>query len=90
MQRIGHGAAQYRVLLVCGLCFMSDSIEVGLLAFLQVKAGRSQNINQNGATSGFEMCFAIGSQHGAPIGAGGPNQNTFLLQHKEMYTPCDL
>lgn len=34
---VGHGAAQNRVLVVCGLCFMSDSIEVGLLSFLQVR-----------------------------------------------------
>ena len=27
------------------------------------KASRLHSINQNGATSGFEMCFAIGSQH---------------------------
>eukprot|EP00729_Bicosta_minor_P001149 gene1149-15931_t len=37
-ERIGHGWAQNRVLIVCGLCFMSDSIEVGLLSFLQIKA----------------------------------------------------
>ena len=50
-------------------------------------ASQSPIINQNGvqATSGFEMCFAMGSQHlwylgtfGAfgTFGAGGPNQNT--------------
>jgi hypothetical protein len=26
------------VLVVCGLCFMSDAIEIGLLSFLQIKA----------------------------------------------------
>lgn len=35
---MGFGKAQYRVILVCGLCFMSDSIEIGLLSFLQIKA----------------------------------------------------
>eukprot|EP00038_Savillea_parva_P013164 m.209298 g.209298 ORF g.209298 m.209298 type:complete len:608 (-) comp24538_c0_seq1:107-1930(-) len=35
---VGFGPAQYRVILVCGLCFMSDSIEIGLLSFLQHKA----------------------------------------------------
>ena len=37
-----------------------------------VKASQSQIRNQNGmqATSGFEMCFAIGSQ--GAFGAGGP------------------
>lgn len=35
---IGHGWAQYRIGIVCGLCFMSDSIEIGMLSFLQIKA----------------------------------------------------
>ena len=33
-------------------------------------------INKNGATSGFEMCFAPST-----VGAGGPNQNTSRIQH---------
>ena len=37
-ERIGFGRAQYSVILVCGLCFMSDSIEIGMLSFLQSKA----------------------------------------------------
>ena len=36
-------------------------------------------INKNGATSGFEMCFAASN-----FGAGGPNQNTSRIQHKEL------
>ena len=38
----------------------------------------SQNINQNGPTSGSEMCFAIGSQHFWFWG-----QNASRIQHKE-------
>ena len=49
---------------------------------------KSRIINQNGATSGFKMCFAPGSsQHQrcwAPKGAGWSNQNTSRIQHKEV------
>ena len=38
-------------------------------------ASQSHIINQNGATSGFEMCFAPST-----LGAGGPNQNTSRIQ----------
>ena len=34
---------------------------------------------KHGAKSGFEMCFAPSS-----FGAGGPNQNTSRIQHKEV------
>ena len=37
-------------------------------------------LNQSGATSGFEMSFAIGSQHLGVPGPNGPNQNTSLIQ----------
>eukprot|EP00049_Salpingoeca_infusionum_P002836 m.60408 g.60408 ORF g.60408 m.60408 type:complete len:644 (-) comp11815_c0_seq1:201-2132(-) len=37
-ERIGFGWIQIRVLLICGLAFGSDSIEVGLLSFLQLEA----------------------------------------------------
>ena len=36
-------------------------------------------INQNGATSGFEMYFAPST-----FGAGGPNRNTSRIQHKDV------
>ena len=36
-------------------------------------------LNQNGATSGFEMCFAPST-----FDAAGPNQNTSRFQHKEI------
>ncbi|EDQ87287.1 uncharacterized protein MONBRDRAFT_33459 [Monosiga brevicollis MX1] len=36
--RIGYGWQQIRVLVICGLCFCTDSIEVGLLSFLQAEA----------------------------------------------------
>ncbi|EGD80247.1 hypothetical protein PTSG_10923 [Salpingoeca rosetta] len=38
INRIGYGWQQIRVLLICGLCFCTDSIEIGLLTFLQVEA----------------------------------------------------
>ncbi|EGD76225.1 hypothetical protein PTSG_00928 [Salpingoeca rosetta] len=38
IDKIGYGRQQLRVLLICGLCFCTDSIEVGLLTFLQVEA----------------------------------------------------
>ena len=43
------------------------------------QARQSHIVNQSGATSGFEMCFA-------PIafGAGDPNQNTSQIQHNEV------
>ena len=40
---------------------------------------QAQIINQNGATSGFELCFATST-----LGARGPNQNTSRIQHKEV------
>eukprot|EP00040_Diaphanoeca_grandis_P023112 m.125166 g.125166 ORF g.125166 m.125166 type:complete len:508 (+) comp29111_c0_seq2:189-1712(+) len=36
---VGHGWAQYRLGIIVGLVFMSDSIEVMMLSFLHVKAG---------------------------------------------------
>lgn len=38
IERVGYGWQQIRVLVICGLCFCTDSIEVGLLTFLQVRA----------------------------------------------------
>eukprot|EP00043_Microstomoeca_roanoka_P019501 m.220178 g.220178 ORF g.220178 m.220178 type:complete len:570 (-) comp17006_c2_seq15:199-1908(-) len=37
-EKVGYGWQQLRVLIICGLCFCTDSIEVGLLSFLQVEA----------------------------------------------------
>lgn len=34
IERIGYGVFQYKLLVACGLCFMSDAIEVLLLSFL--------------------------------------------------------
>ena len=45
-------------------------------------ASQSQIINQNGATSGFEMYFLLSDP--STFGAGGPNQNTSRIQHKEV------
>lgn len=49
---VGTGQAQLRILIVCGLCFMSDAIEIGLLSFLQVSAadefGLSVSMSRHG------------------------------------------
>ena len=58
-----------------------------------VQAARPVNLNnlrhapffQNGAKSGFEMCFDIGSQH---LGCWG--QNTSRIQNKEVYATLCL
>ena len=55
-----------------------------------LRARQSYIVYQNGATSEFEMCFpaiCIGSQH---LVAGGSNQNTVRIQHKEVLTPFYL
>ena len=41
-----------------------------------VEASQSQIINQNGATSGFEMCFAPSTLGAGSKRSNGPNQNT--------------
>ncbi|EGD76226.1 hypothetical protein PTSG_00929 [Salpingoeca rosetta] len=43
-ERIGYGWQQIRVIIICGLCFCTDSIEVGLLTFLQVEAKKDFNL----------------------------------------------
>ena len=54
----------------------------GNSVFIAPTASQSQIINQNGATSGFEMYFAPST-----FGAGGPNQNTSRIQHKGAFKP---
>eukprot|EP00045_Choanoeca_perplexa_P006058 m.50651 g.50651 ORF g.50651 m.50651 type:complete len:496 (-) comp13445_c0_seq2:1406-2893(-) len=46
-QRIGYGWQQIRVLIICGLCFSTDSIEVGLLSFLQGEAKVHYDLSSN-------------------------------------------
>ena len=45
-------------------------------------ASQSHKINQNGATSGFEMCFAIGSQH---LWCGNSGKMCALTKYKNYY-----
>ena len=58
-------------------------IDLESLMTHRVDFSQPQIRNQNGPRSGFEMCFAIGSQHlwcRGSFGAGGPNQNTSRTQ----------
>eukprot|EP00039_Didymoeca_costata_P004672 m.75425 g.75425 ORF g.75425 m.75425 type:complete len:462 (-) comp12500_c0_seq2:72-1457(-) len=57
MTLMGHGLSQYRVLLVCGLCFMSDSIEIGMLSFLQIKAREEFELSSVGESTLSSMVF---------------------------------
>eukprot|EP00041_Stephanoeca_diplocostata_P019343 m.416233 g.416233 ORF g.416233 m.416233 type:complete len:596 (-) comp21277_c1_seq6:136-1923(-) len=66
LDRVGHGMAQYRVALVCGLCFMSDSIEIGMLSFLQYKAKDEFDLTDTGEAILSSMVF-IGELFGATV-----------------------
>ena len=57
----------------------SDARIVSARESYAVQACQLQIINQTGAASGFEMCFAPST-----FGAGGANQNTSRIQHKEV------
>eukprot|EP01147_Barroeca_monosierra_P011135 gene11135-3195_t len=45
IKAVGFGWQQIRVIIICGLCFCTDSIEVGLLTFLQVEAKESFHLS---------------------------------------------
>ena len=61
--------------------FDSELVEEGLAQAAQARQSHLMHQNAWQATSGFEMCFAIGSRHlWCRFGAGDPNQNTSRIQ----------
>jgi MFS family permease len=59
------GFYQYRLLLLCGLAFMTDALEVNLLSFLSVCAGKEWNLSSGQEASITGIVFA-----GIIVGSG--------------------
>ena len=47
----------YRLLLICGLAFMADSMEVSLLSFLSICAGNEWNLDDTQKASITSLVF---------------------------------
>jgi hypothetical protein len=61
LERNTIGLYQYRLLVLCGFAFMADALEVNLLSFLSVCAGKEWNLSDTDQASitgiHFIFCF---------------------------------
>ena len=100
---VNHSMATVYGLLCCGVrCALCGGVQTVRVVTMKDPAAARQRLQRrypyasgthpsyiykNGATSGFEMCFASDPSTFGAGGEGGPNQNTSQIQHKEALDP---
>eukprot|EP00051_Salpingoeca_urceolata_P024079 m.418075 g.418075 ORF g.418075 m.418075 type:complete len:575 (-) comp20184_c0_seq26:48-1772(-) len=85
LEKLGFGMMQWRVLIVCGLCFASDSIEVGLLSFLQSEVKFEFDLNSAEEATISSVVFA-GELLGGLV--WGPLADRFGRRRVSLVSAC--